>query len=136
MTAVEQNRRLLILVNNPAVFLSHRLVIAQAALAAGYEVHIGPMDGAAVDQIRAHGFKHHVIPMTRSGKNPFQELRTLFALWRLMRRLRPHVVHAVTIKPVLYGGIAARLAGPRVGRFWRSFSGLVYLLTGITGWLG
>src|SRR5690625_7867520 len=85
------------------------------------------MDGPAVDQIRAHGFKHHVIPMTRSGKNPFQELRTLFALWRLMRRLRPHVVHAVTIKPVLHGGIAARLAGPRVGPFLAAISGLVYL---------
>ncbi len=135
MTAVEQNRRLLILVNNPAFFLSHRLEIAQAALAAGYEVHIGTMDGPAVDQIRAHGFKHHVIPMTRSGKNPFQELRTLFALWRLMRRLRPHVVHAVTIKPVLYGGIAARLAGPRVGPFLAAISGLGYLFTRDTGWM-
>src|SRR5690625_7699183 len=93
------------------------------------------MDGPAVDQIRAHGFKHHVIPMTRSGKNPFQELRKLFALWRLMRRLRPHVVDAVTIKPVLYGGIAARLAEPRVGPFLAAISGLVYLVTRDTVWV-
>src|SRR5690625_5419946 len=134
MTAVEQNRRLLILVNNPAFFLSHRLEIAQAALAAGYEVHIGIMDAPAVDQTRAHGFKQHVITMTRSGKNPFQELRTLYALWRLMRRLRPHVVHAVTIKPVLYGGIAARFAGAKVGPFLAAISGLGYLFTRDTGW--
>lgn len=134
MAAAQQGKRVLILVNNPAFFLSHRLEIAQAALAAGYEVHIATMDGPAVAQIRAHGFKHHVIPMTRSGKNPFQELRTLCALWRLMRRLRPHVVHAVTIKPVLYGGIAARFAGARVGPFLAAISGLGYLFTHDTGW--
>src|SRR5690625_3434278 len=89
MMATQQAKRVLILVNNPAFFLSHRLGIAQAALKQGYEVHIATMDGPAVAQIRAHGFRHHVIPMTRSGKNPFQELRTLYSLWRLLRRLRP-----------------------------------------------
>src|SRR5690625_7313862 len=87
------------------------------------------MDGPAVDQIRAHGFKHHVIPMTRSGKNPFQELRTLYELWRLMRRLRPHVVHAVTIKPVLYGGGGARCAGAEGGPILAASSRLGYLFT-------
>jgi glycosyltransferase involved in cell wall biosynthesis len=52
---------------------------------------------------------HHAIPMTRSGKHPLQELGTLLALIRLFRHLRPQIVHLVTIKPVLYGGIAARL---------------------------
>src|SRR3546814_11823528 len=51
-----------------------------------------------------------LIPMTRSGKQPLQELHTLWALFRLFRALRPALVHLVTIKPVLYGGIAARLA--------------------------
>ena len=68
------------------------------------------MDGPAVADIQALGMTHHAIPMTRSGKHPLQELGTLLALIRLFRRLRPRVVHLVTIKPVLYGGIAARLA--------------------------
>ena len=103
--------RLLFVVNNPAFFLSHRLPLALAARQAGHEVHVATMDGPAVAQIAAHGLAHHVIPMTRSGKQVLQELRSLLALWRLFRRLRPDVVHLVTIKPVLYGGIAARLAG-------------------------
>src|SRR5690625_7395078 len=109
MAAIQQGKRVLILVNNPAFFLSHRLEIAQAALARGYEVHIPTMDGPAVAQIRAHGFKHHVIPMTRSGKNPFQELRTLYAFWRSMRSLPPHVVDAVSIKPVHHGSMERRV---------------------------
>ncbi|WP_134870042.1 glycosyltransferase family 4 protein, partial [Bordetella pertussis] len=104
-------RRLLFVVNNPAFFLSHRLPLAEAARADGYEVHVATMDGPSVPDIVARGFAHHVIPMTRSGNQPLQELRSVWALVRLFRRLRPGLVHLVTIKPVLYGGIAARLAG-------------------------
>ena len=51
--------------------------------------------------------------MTRKGVSPVDELRTLFSLARLYRRLRPSLVHHVTIKPVLYGSLAARLTGRR-----------------------
>ncbi|MDX3896278.1 MAG: glycosyltransferase [Pusillimonas sp.] len=118
-------RRLLYVVNNPAFFLSHRLPIALAARDAGYEVHVATMAGAASADIVSHGLHHHEIPMSRSGKNPLQECATLFALWRLYRSLRPDVVHAVTIKPVLYGGIAARLAG--VPSYVAAVSGLGFI---------
>ncbi|SAI27078.1 glycosyltransferase [Bordetella ansorpii] len=106
-----RRRRLLFVVNNPAFFLSHRLWPALAAQAAGWDVHVATMDGPAVAGIVARGMTHHVIPLTRSGKQPLQELGSMWALLQLFRRLRPDVVHLVTIKPVLYGGIAARLAG-------------------------
>lgn len=117
--------RLLFLVNNPAFFLSHRLPIALGARAAGYEVHVATMDGPSVAVIREHGFTHHVVPMTRSGRQPLQELKSLVAFWRLFRRLKPDLVHAVTIKPVLYGGIAARLAG--VPAYVAAVSGLGFI---------
>src|SRR5690606_22143767 len=120
-------RRLLFVVNNPAFFLSHRLPLALAAKDAGFDVHVATMDGPSVADVLAHGLAHHVIPMSRSGKNPVQELRSIYALWRLFRRLRPNVVHAATIKPVLYGGIAARLAG--VPGYLAAVSGLGFIFT-------
>lgn len=117
--------RLLFVVNNPAFFLSHRLPLALAAQHAGYDVHVATMAGDSVPQILAHGLTHHVIPMTRSGKNPVQELRTVWALYRLFCTLRPALVHLVTIKPVLYGGIAARLA--RVPAMVSAISGLGFV---------
>ncbi len=120
-------RRLLMAVNNPAFFLSHRLPVALGAKAAGYDVHIATMDGPSVPEILRHGLSHHVIPMSRSGKNPLQELRSIHALWSLFRRLRPDIVHGVTIKPVLYGGIAARLAG--VPAYVAAISGLGFVFT-------
>lgn len=109
--AAQAPRRLLFVVNNPAFFLSHRLPLALAAQAEGWDVHVATMDGPAVAEVVAHGLTHHVIPLTRSGKQPLQELRSVLALRRLFGCLKPDVVHLVTIKPVLYGGIAARLAG-------------------------
>lgn len=121
----DRAHRLLFVVNNPAFFLSHRLPVALAAQNAGFDVHIATMDGPAVATVRGHGFAHHVIPLSRSGKNPVQELHSIYALWRLCRRLRPDIMHAVTIKPVLYGGIAARLAG--VPAYVAAVSGLGYV---------
>jgi glycosyltransferase involved in cell wall biosynthesis len=105
--------RLLLVGNEPAYFLSHRLPLAQAARRAGYDVHVATRATPESVQIRALGFTHHEFPLTRSGMNPFAELRTLASLIALFRRLRPDIVHLVTIKPVLYGGIAARLARVR-----------------------
>jgi glycosyltransferase involved in cell wall biosynthesis len=118
-------RCLLFVVNNPAFFMSHRVPVALAAQKAGYDVHVATMDGPAVADIQALGMTHHPIPMTRSGKHPLQELGTLLALIRLFRQLRPHVVHLVTIKPVLYGGIAARLT--RVPGMVAAISGLGFV---------
>src|SRR3546814_12580003 len=69
--------------------------------------------------------------MARTGTNPFADLRTLSAYVRLMRRERPDVALAYTQKPIIYGGIAARIAG--VGRFFAMVSALCYLFTAACG---
>jgi glycosyltransferase involved in cell wall biosynthesis len=102
--------RLLMVVNSAEFFLSHRLPVALAARAAGLDVHIATPAGEGVDRIEAFGLVHHAFALSRSGGNVFGELGTLYFLFRLFRSIRPDLVHLVTIKPVLYGGIAARLA--------------------------
>lgn len=101
-------RKLLFVVNVPEFFLSHRLPVALAAKKEGYEVHVATAAGSDVEKIRAHGLTHHVIPFARSGQHPLRELKTLLNLVRVFRELKPDLVHLVTIKPVLYGGMAAR----------------------------
>ncbi len=115
----------LLVVNDPAFFLSHRLAVAEGARQAGYEVHIASMDGDAVATIRNKGFIHHVLPLSRSGSNPLHELIGFFSIWCLLWRIRPDILHLVTIKPVIYGGIAARIAP--VGGVVAAVSGLGYV---------
>ncbi len=124
-------KKLLIVVNSAASLLSHRLPLALAAKNEGYEVHISTSPGSGVDQIVSRGLRHHCIPLSRSGMNLLAEFRTLFALFLLFRRVKPDVVHLVTIKPVLYGGIAARAAG--VPGVVAAISGLgfVFMNTGV-----
>lgn len=107
----DKYKRLIFVVNAPEFFLSHRLPLALAAREAGYEVHVASADGAAVEEIRAEGFPHHIVNVVRSGQNPLIEFKTLIQLVGLFKRLKPDLVHLVTIKPVLYGGLAARLVG-------------------------
>jgi len=101
--------KILIVINEPGFFLSHRLAIGQAAMARGFDVHVATSNGVAVKQIVALGFKHHVIDFSRSGKNIFKESCTLFTLFRLFIQIKPDLLHLVTIKPVLYGCFVARL---------------------------
>ncbi len=97
-------------VNNPAYFVSHRLAIGLSLLHQGYQVYvIGP--GDCPQGLQEQGFIFQSVSMSRKGKNPFAELNTIFELYKLFKRIKPDVVHLVTIKPYLYGGIAARLAG-------------------------
>lgn len=103
--------RLLYVVNDANYFLSHRLPLAKAAQSAGYDVHVATPSRGDVDAIKAAGFIYHPIPLTRSGTNPWQEFQSVLALVQLYKRLEPGMVHHVTIKPVLYGGIAARITG-------------------------
>ena len=117
--------KLLFVVNDPAFFLSHRLPLAEAARNEGFNVQIATMEGADVDKIKRLGFIHHTIPLSRSGWNPLNELVTFYSLLRLFREIHPDLVHLVTIKPVLYGGIAARIA--RVPGVISAISGLGFL---------
>jgi len=117
--------RILFVVNSPAFFISHRLPLALAAKSAGYDVHVATMPGEAIDKIAALGLTHHELPLTRSGRNPLNELSVFIAIYKLFRRLKPSLVHLVTIKPILYGGLAARLA--RVPSVVAAVSGLGFV---------
>ena len=92
---------------------NYRLPLAKKLRAAGHTVELASGAGPHAEQIEAAGFRHHVLPITRSGLGLGSELRALTALVRLYRRVRPDVTHHFTMKGVLYGSTAAHLAGVR-----------------------
>ena len=122
--------RLLYVVNIPRFFISHRLPLAEAARSAGYEVHVATsdVDSANIERIEEAGLPFHPLPLSQHGTSPITEAKTLRALVRLYRRLQPDIVHHVSIKPVVYGGLAARLAG--VSGVVSAMSGLGYVFIG------
>ncbi|TXG84716.1 MAG: glycosyltransferase family 1 protein [Sphingomonadales bacterium] len=132
MAKPERSQKRLLYVVSPAkFFVTHRLPLALAARSHGFEVAVCTPDGPGVDAIQQHGLTWMDLKMDRGGMNPLRDMMTLLYLLRLYRRWRPDVVHHVTIKPVLYGTVAARMA--RVNRVVNAISGMGYLFTG-GGW--
>lgn len=106
---------LLFLVTEDWYFCSHRLPLARAARDAGWRVVVATRVRAHGAQIEAEGFDLRPIGLRRRGVAPWRECAAILELVRLYRRERPEICHHVAIKPVLYGTLAALLAGvPRV----------------------
>lgn len=103
--------KILFLVNDLSYFLSHRLPIAQAAVAEGHKVSVGygELGNIAPEVLAQINFPVYFVPMRRGGTKLAEEFRSIHSIWRLFRSIRPDLVHLVTIKPYLYGGLAARL---------------------------
>ncbi len=103
--------RLLFVVTEDWYFHSHRLPLAQAALAAGWAVAVATRVNAHRAAIEACGCE--VIPLQRLQRrslNPLRELAAVAELARVYRAWRPSIVHQVAMKPVVYGSLAAVIA--------------------------
>lgn len=106
--------------------------LIQALLAKGLDVHIAAPGLSAESetrkQLESKGLTVHDVALKRTGMNPLGDLLSLWSLWVLMIRLHPQFVLAYTIKPVIYGSLAAWLA--RVPQRYALITGLGYAFSG------
>ncbi len=79
-----------------------------------------PAEGVRMPSLR---ILHY--PLDRKGINPFRDMATFAALYRIFREEQPDLLFASTIKPVIYGCMAARLA--RVPHIYATITGLGYV---------
>lgn len=103
------SKRLVYVVNDLPFFVSHRLALAIQAAKEGFEVHIATPQGTPDFDVREADFIYHSIMLSRRGINPLKEVVSIVGIYRLLRKLKPDIVHLITIKPILYGGLMARL---------------------------
>lgn len=107
--------RFLVIAGLAESLLNFRGPLIEALQTKGFEVHVAApqlqLGNATRLALEAKQLVVHDIPLRRTGTNPLTDLRTLYGLWRLMRRVKPDCVLGYTIKPVIYGSLAARLAG-------------------------
>lgn len=104
--------RILLVVNADWYFWSHRLSLAKALRAKGFDVAIAANQERNMGgKIREEGFRFLPLNIHRKSTSPWQELSTLRQLLDVYRNEKPDIVHQVTIKPVIYGSLAARIVG-------------------------
>ena len=104
--------KLLFLVTEDWYFCSHRLPVARAARDAGFEVVVATRVRAHGERIAVEGFALRPLAWKRLGDGVFGHLRALREIVRLYRAEKPAILYHVALKPVLFGGLAARLAFP------------------------
>ncbi len=115
-------KKLLFVVNVDWFFLSHRLQIALEAQRSGFDVHIATGITDKLDVLLAHGLKVHPLGLVRGGVGVLNALQTIWDLRRVIKHIQPDVMHLITIKPVLLGGLVAR---------WMRVPGVVSAVSGL-----
>lgn len=98
------------------------------AVRAGYEVHIAIPQEGFLDALDLGGVTWHDLPLRRGRPSLAAELAYIRAVARIIRLVKPHLLHAITVRPVIYGGLLARLL--RVPAVVFSVTGLGYLFIG------
>jgi len=124
--------KFLIIASYPASILKFRGALIQALQDKGFDIHIAAPEfndyPEERDNLIALGYIVHDIPMQRTGTNPAIDAKTLLALYHLMRKIKPDYMMAYTIKPVIYGSLAAKLA--RIPQRFALITGLGYAFQG------
>ena len=103
--------KILLFANTDWYLYNFRLALAKAIRQLGIEVVLISPPGAYVARLQAEGFNWISLPMNRRSLNPWSEAKLVLKLVSIYRKERPDLVHHFTIKSVVYGSIAARLAG-------------------------
>lgn len=108
--------------------LNFRGKLLEAIATKGYEIHILTPDTQQFQDdcqtLTQLGYHIHNISMQRAGTNPIADAKTLKALYATIKAIRPDYVLSYTIKPVVYGTLAARMA--KVPHIFAMITGLGY----------
>ncbi len=104
--------RIAYIVTEDWYFLSHRLPMARAAKAAGLDVHVLCRIAKGQAAIEAEGFTAHGLSWSRGSVSPAGNAQAVAEVARVLRRIRPDIVHNIALKPALLGSLAA-LTQPR-----------------------
>jgi len=115
-------KKILFIVSEDWYFVSHRLHLATTAINNGYEVTLLSRVSKHQDFIRSLGIQTIHWPLDRKSFNPLRELISIYHIVHKVRSLKPNLVHAVGIKPIVYTGLS---------KLFFSVDGIVLALAGL-----
>ena len=101
--------RIAIVLNTSWNIYNFRMNFVKTLLDQGYEVHtIAPLDDYT-HHLTAAGCIHHKITMDSRGANPIKDSALIIELFMIYKKIRPDIVLQYTIKPNVYGTLAAAM---------------------------
>ena len=118
-------KKLLFIVQIPEFFISHRLSLALLAQQKGYEIHVATTYSENFQKIKSYGFVCHKIYLKRGSINIFNDLITFISIYKVLKDLKPDVLHLLTAKCNIYGGLASRIIS--IPKVVHAITGLGYI---------
>jgi glycosyltransferase involved in cell wall biosynthesis len=119
--------KIILFANTDWYLYNYRMPLALELRARGHEPILMSPDGNYHARLEQQGLRWICFPFSRQGRNPLQELNTIWRLRSLYKEEKPSVVHHFTIKCVLYGSIAGRMSG--IPRIINAVPGLGYVFS-------
>lgn len=104
-------KKILMLGNSETVIYNFRLELVEQLLADGHQVVISSPPGEKITELVKMGCVHETVAMNRRGTNPISEIKLLIHYYKLMKKIQPDIVFSYTIKPNIYGALAAKKYG-------------------------
>ncbi len=124
--------KIVLFVNSAKTFFWHRKALADRLVKEGHDVYVICSNDGDVKKFANQPYKTILVNLSRKGKNPFSEVALLVKLYFLFRKIQPDVCHNFTVKCVIFGSFAQKLAG--VPKIINSITGLgIVFVKG--GWL-
>ena len=103
--------RVAIVLNTSWNIVNFRMNLIQSLQEMGHEIHtIAPHDDFTQQLIEA-GCHYHILKMDSRGANPLKDTALIFELYSIYKRVKPDVILHYTIKPNVYGSLAAAMLG-------------------------
>ncbi len=123
---MKDNKTILFVVNSDWFFLSHRLPIAKRAIEKGYIVHLATHVSTNKEKIKSYGIHIHNVDIKRSSTSLLNSFFLFLKYVRIFKSIKPDLIHLVTIKPIIIGGLACKFIN-RSTKLVISVSGLGYI---------
>ena len=130
------SKKILFVVNVDWFFISHRLPLAIEALQKGYEVHIACGLSDKKEYLESLDLIVHPLNLSRSSTGLKSEMKAFSEIYTILKEINPDIAHFVTIKPVLYGGIASRFLNIHKKVFSISGLGFIFIKQGFKASIG
>jgi len=124
---MNMKRKICLVANYDWVIYNFRLPLVDFLEDQGLQVTLVCPPGEYTDRLLKAGYQWQPWGLKRRSTAPWQEIISIQELTRIYQDLNPDAVHHITIKPILYGSIAARRAN--IPLVINNFTGLGYLFS-------
>lgn len=126
----DKPKKIIVTSNTSWYLYNFRLPLLKELVSRGYQVFaLAPYD-SYVKKLEEHGINHIKIRITRSSLNPFADLKILKHFVAIYRKYKPDIVQHFTVKPVIYGTLAARIL--HIKYIYNMVPGMGYVFTGVS----